>query len=89
MSPRPPLRTQASPTLTAMPRLVRQHFHQIQLLPGRRFSSIAALRFWRMAVAANSPYIVTYNLADFRGTERWGVAAVRPSDFLQLIEKEK
>ena len=41
-----------------------------------------------LAIAASCRYIVTHNLADFRGTERWGVAAVRPSDFLKLIEKE-
>lgn len=41
-----------------------------------------------LAVAAGCRYIVTHNLRDFRGTERWGVAAVSPSDFLKLIEKE-
>ena len=42
-----------------------------------------------LASAAGCRYIITHNLADFRGTGRWGVAAVRPSDFLRLIEKEK
>ena len=42
-----------------------------------------------LAVAGSCRYIVTYNLADFRGTEKWGVAAVRPFDFLRLIEKER
>jgi hypothetical protein len=40
-----------------------------------------------LAVAASCRYAVTDNLADFRGTGRWGVAAVRPSDFLKLVEK--
>jgi len=41
-----------------------------------------------LAVAAGCRYIVTHNLRDFRGTEKWGIAAVTPSDFLKLIEKE-
>jgi predicted nucleic acid-binding protein len=42
-----------------------------------------------LAVAAGCQYIVTHNVADFRGTERWGVAAVSPSQFLKLIETAK
>jgi predicted nucleic acid-binding protein len=41
-----------------------------------------------LAVAAGCRYIVTHNLRDFRGTERWGVTAMMPGDFLKLIEKE-
>jgi predicted nucleic acid-binding protein len=41
-----------------------------------------------LAVAAGCQYIVTHNLRDFRGTEKWGIAAVTPSEFLKLIEKE-
>lgn len=41
-----------------------------------------------LAVAASCRYVVTHNLRDFRGTEKWGIAAVTPSEFLKLIEKE-
>jgi predicted nucleic acid-binding protein len=41
-----------------------------------------------LAVAGSCRYIVTHNLRDFRGTERWGVSAVPPSGFLKLIERE-
>lgn len=41
-----------------------------------------------LAVAAGCRYIVTHNLRDFRGLERWGVAAVSPADFLKQIAKE-
>ena len=41
-----------------------------------------------LAVAAGCRYIVTHNLRDFRGTERWGVSAVRPAEFLKEIEIE-
>lgn len=40
-----------------------------------------------LAVAANCGYIVTHNLRDFRGSEKWGIAAVSPGGFLTLIEK--
>mgnify|MGYP001255335409 CR=1 FL=1 len=40
-----------------------------------------------LAVAAGCRYIITHNLRDFRGTERWGIAAVTPDGFLKLIEK--
>ena len=41
-----------------------------------------------LAVASGCRYIVTHNLRDFRGTEKWGIVALTPSDFLSLIEKE-
>ena len=41
-----------------------------------------------LAVAAGCRYIVTHHLRDFRGTEKGGIAAVTPSDFLKLIGKE-
>jgi putative PIN family toxin of toxin-antitoxin system len=39
------------------------------------------------AVAARCPYIVTHNVKDFKGTERLGVQAVTPSQFLQLLKE--
>jgi putative PIN family toxin of toxin-antitoxin system len=38
-----------------------------------------------LAVASSAKTIVTHNLRDFRGTDKWGVAAVTPSDFLKLV----
>ena len=40
-----------------------------------------------LAVAAGCRYIVTHNLRDFRGVEKFGIEAVAPSDFLKLIAK--
>lgn len=42
--------------------------------------------FLELAVAARCAYIVTHNIRDFRGAEKWGVAAVTPSDFLRKIK---
>ena len=41
-----------------------------------------------LAVAADCRYIVTHNLRDFRGSEKWGIVAITPSDFLKLIETQ-
>ena len=38
-----------------------------------------------LAVAADSQYIVTHNVRDFKGVERWGISAVAPAEFLRLI----
>ncbi|MCL4789726.1 MAG: hypothetical protein KJ070_23595, partial [Verrucomicrobia bacterium] len=41
-----------------------------------------------LAVAAGCRYIVTHNLRHFRGIGQWGIAAVTPREFLNLISKE-
>jgi putative PIN family toxin of toxin-antitoxin system len=40
-----------------------------------------------LAVAAGCRYIVTHNLRDFRGTEKWGITVLTPAGFLKLIEE--
>lgn len=39
-----------------------------------------------LAVAAQASHIVTYNLRDFRGAERFGIRVVKPEDFLEDVE---
>lgn len=41
-----------------------------------------------LAVAADCRYIVTHNVRDFRGSEKWGIVAITPSDFLKVIETQ-
>lgn len=41
-----------------------------------------------LAVAAGCGYIVTHNVRDFSGSEKWGITAITPSDFLKLIETQ-
>ena len=40
-----------------------------------------------LAVAAGAPYVVTHNVADFRGCESLGIQAVTPGNFLNLIRR--
>lgn len=39
-----------------------------------------------LAVAARCSHILTHNLKDFRGAERFGIVAVTPGDFYRLIQ---
>ncbi|MFM8719524.1 MAG: putative toxin-antitoxin system toxin component, PIN family [Chthoniobacterales bacterium] len=41
-----------------------------------------------LAFASGSPYIVTHNIADFRGSEKLGIRAIAPRDFLAMLTKE-
>lgn len=39
-----------------------------------------------LAVRANCPYIVTYNIRDFTGADQFGIQAVNAPEFLKTIE---
>jgi putative PIN family toxin of toxin-antitoxin system len=41
-----------------------------------------------LAFAAGCQYIITHDVADFRGTEQLGIAAIAPRDFLNLIRSK-
>lgn len=40
---------------------------------------------FELAVAGSCKYVVTHNVRDFRGTERFGIEVVTPGNFLKLI----
>jgi len=40
-----------------------------------------------LAFAARADYIVTHNMKDFRGCERFGVKAITPADFLAALRQ--
>ena len=42
-----------------------------------------------LAANAACPYIVTFNVRDFRGSERFGVQAITPAQFLGLLGGSK
>lgn len=39
-----------------------------------------------LAIASQSPYIVTFNKKDFGNIELFGIEAVTPAEFLGLLE---
>ena len=41
-----------------------------------------------LAFAAGCRHIVTYNVKDFQGSERFGIIAVTPRDFLNLVREK-
>ncbi len=41
------------------------------------------------AVSGQCEYIVTFNLHDFRGSEKFGIIAITPGDFLKAKGKEQ
>jgi predicted nucleic acid-binding protein len=42
-----------------------------------------------LAVSAECDYIVTYNISDFRGSGKFGIQAITPKEFLQIIREVK
>ncbi len=38
-----------------------------------------------LAVTANCNYIITYNINDFKGIENFGIKAITPKEFLELV----
>ena len=42
-----------------------------------------------LAVSAQCEYIVTHNVKDFRGIDKFGIKAVTPKEFLHVISEVK
>lgn len=42
-----------------------------------------------LAVSAKCEYIVTHNIKDFKGTDKFGIKAIAPRAFLQIIGEVK
>jgi predicted nucleic acid-binding protein len=40
-----------------------------------------------LAVESNSNFIVTFNIKDFAGIGRFGIKAIRPNQFLEIIDE--
>jgi predicted nucleic acid-binding protein len=40
-----------------------------------------------LAIAANARFIVTYNIRHFKGIHGFNVRAIKPSEFLKLLEE--
>ncbi len=61
--------------------LTTVHFHWRPSLPDPSDDMVLEL-----AVASQSPFIVTFNASDFTGTEAFGVTACSPREFLDSQE---
>ncbi len=42
-----------------------------------------------LAIAAHADFIVTHNIRDFSGAERFAVGVLTPADFLRILETRK
>ena len=65
------------------------HHHQIYFLWRPFLSDVNDELILELAVSANCEYIVTHNISDFRGTEKFGVKAITPKEFWQIIREVK
>ena len=66
--------------LTSQAHLQEIYFHWRPFLPDSKDDMVLEL-----AVAAGAPRIVTFNLKDYPGIEKFGIVAVKPRDFLVEI----
>lgn len=58
------------------------HHHEIYFLWRPTLSDINDELILELAVTARCEYIVTYNVSDFKGVDKFGVKAVTPKEFL-------
>ena len=63
-----------------------QH-HQIYFLWRPFLSDVNDDMVLELAVSANCEYILTHNIRDFKGSERFGIQAITPKEFLQIIRE--
>jgi putative PIN family toxin of toxin-antitoxin system len=85
----PPNRTAADAVgflryLASQAHLQEIHFLWRPFLPDPDDDMILELAF-----AAGCRYIITHNVADFRGCEKMGIQAITPADFLAALAKSK
>jgi len=69
--------------LASQSQLQEVHFLWRPFLPDANDDMVLELAF-----AAGCRYIITHNVKDFRGSERLGISAMAPRDFLSLIRKK-
>lgn len=63
------------------------HHHQIYFLWRPYLADVDDDLVLELAVSANCEYIVTHNVRDFEGSERFGVQAITPKEFPQMIRE--
>ena len=63
------------------------HHHKIYFLWRPFLTDVNDELVLELAVSANCEYIVTYNVSDFNGSEKFGIRAITPKKFLQVISE--
>jgi len=65
-----------------------QH-HNIYFLWRPTLSDVSDEFILELALTARCKYIVTHNVSDFKNLDKFGIQAITPRDFLQIIREEK
>jgi putative PIN family toxin of toxin-antitoxin system len=65
------------------------HHHDIYFLWRPLLSDVNDELILELAVSARCEYIVTHNIADFKGIDPFGIRAVTPAEFLKIIGEGK
>lgn len=65
------------------------HHHKIYFLWRPFLSDVNDELVLELAVSARCEYIVTHNISDFEGTDKFGIKAITPKEFLQIIREVK
>ena len=63
------------------------HHHKIYFLWRPSLPDVNDELVLELAVSASCEYILTHNTKDFKGTEKFGIKAITPKDFLQVISE--
>lgn len=63
------------------------HHHKIYFLWRPTLSDVNDELVPELAVTARCEYIVTHNVSDFKGIDRFGIQAITPREFLQIIRE--
>ncbi len=63
------------------------HHHKIYFLWRPLLRDVNDELVLELAVSANCEYILTHNIRDFKGSEKFGIRAITPKEFLQIIRE--
>jgi len=65
------------------------HHHTIYFSWRPTLSDVNDELVLEVAVSARCEYIVTHNISDFKGIDQFGIQAITPGEFLQVIREVK
>ena len=65
------------------------HHHKIYFQWRPTLSDVNDEFILELAVTARCQYIVTHNIIDFKGIDKFGIQAIKPGEFLQIIREVK